>query len=246
MEFGLIGRNIQHSASPAWWTDFFRKQELQECSYGLFDLDHIDRFPELLATRPHLSGLNVTIPYKEAVMPYLDEVDEVAAAIGAVNTIRISDGKTKGFNTDAEGFRRSIRPFLDTRHQRALIFGTGGASRAVRKVLEELGLGVHLVSRRERPGVLSYEALVPEVFSACKMLVNCTPVGTAGGHIRELPFDHSNIGSDHFVVDLVYNPPMTHLLLKAQGQGAMVLNGQDMLRFQALEAAKIWGLLRTQ
>lgn len=240
--FGLIGYPLAHSASPAWWNARFAKAELADHHYDLFELQHIQDFPELLHQHPDLHGLNVTIPHKSAVISFLDEIDPDAATIGAVNTIAIRAGKTIGYNTDAEGFRKSIRPFLEPKHDRALILGTGGAAQAVAYVLRSLNIPVHFASRRPGgPDTLPYDALNAAVFNACRLVVNCTPVGMSG-HAQATPISTEWLGSDHFVVDLIYNPEETVLLREARLQGALTLNGADMLRFQAEAAWRCFGL----
>lgn len=234
-QLGLIGFPLDHSWSAGWWNAAFSARGWDDHRYDNFPLEAISDLPKLLAEHPHLIGLNVTIPHKTAVMAYLDEVDATAQAIGAVNTIKIIGKRCIGYNTDAEGFRRSIRPFLDTRHTRALILGTGGASKAVAYTLRQLGIEPLFVSRDASRGNLTYAQLNGAVYNACKLIVNCTPVGL---HPTELepPIDTAHLTPDHFVVDLIYNPPLTPLLQQAQAKGAMILNGADMLRFQA-EAA---------
>ncbi len=240
--FGLIGYPLSHSWSAVWWNNRFSAHGLHDHSYGNFELSSIDEFPALLKKYPDLVGLNITIPYKSTIIPYLDALDETAQAIGAVNTIHFNNGKLVGYNTDAEGFRKSIRPFLEPKHDRALILGTGGAARAVAHVLKTLNIPVHFASRR--PGgteELGYDSLNTAVFNACKLIVNCTPVGMSG-HSDASPISTDHLSSEHFVIDLIYNPEETVLLQHAKARGALTLNGADMLRFQAEEAWRIFGL----
>jgi shikimate dehydrogenase len=240
--YGLIGYPLSHSSSPEWWNKRFVEHGLADCAYSLYELNTVAAFPALLAEHPKLAGLNVTIPYKRSVIPYLDALDPVADKIGAVNTIAIRNGKTMGYNTDIEGFRRSIRPFLEPKHDRALLLGTGGAAKAVAYVLEQLGIPVHFASRRSGANnTLSYAELNAAVFNACKLIVNCTPVGMAG-HSAESPIGTEYLGPDHFVIDLIYNPAETVLLQQAKERGALTLNGADMLHFQAEAAWEIFGL----
>lgn len=237
--FGLIGFPLEHSWSAQWWNEAFQNHGWDDYVYENFPLTSIEDFPKLLADHSELVGLNVTIPYKESVIPYLDDVDETARLIGAVNTIHIKNGRCIGYNTDAEGFRRSIRPFLDTRHTRALILGTGGASKAVAFTLRQLGIETLFVSRMVGRSQLTYEQLNEAVFNACKLIVNCTPVGL-DPKVTEPIIPTRYITNDHFVVDLIYNPPLTPLLRDSKAAGAMILNGSDMLRFQAEAAFKIF------
>ncbi len=241
-QFGLIGFPLSHSWSAQWWNARFAEYGLSDYRYANFELEHIEHFPQLLRNHADLIGLNVTIPYKAAIVPYLDTIDETASAIGAVNTIHLIGGKCKGFNTDAEGFRKSIRPFLEPKHDRALILGTGGAARAVAYVLRSLNIPVHFASRRPGgPDTLTYSELSPAVFRACALIVNCSPVGMAG-HSDFSPIATEHLGPDHFVIDLIYNPAETALLRQAKERGALTLNGADMLRFQAEESWRIFGL----
>lgn len=239
--FGLIGKSLGHSFSATYFNGRFQRENLRDHLYELYPLERIESFPELLRATPDLYGLNVTIPYKESIIPFLDELDPTAQAIGAVNTIQFVNGKTKGFNTDAHGFKASIRPFLENKHERALILGTGGAAKAVAHVLEELGVTVYFASRSpETQNSFFYKDINEPIMNACLLIVNCTPLGTYPD-VEDMPGIPSNlIGSDHFVVDLIYNPEETRLLREAKSNGAMVLNGTDMLHFQADEAWKIW------
>lgn len=238
--YGLIGYPLGHSWSSKWWNQRFKDRGLNDHIYENFELADLANFSQLLERHPDLRGLNVTIPHKETIVPFLDKIDPTAEKIGAVNTILIEDGLTTGYNTDAEGFRKSIRPFLEPSHDRALILGSGGASKAVRHVLKNIGIQCYRVSRRSGGGDLTYADLNEAVFSACKMVVNCTPVGMKGAFEDQVPLPTSFITPRHFVVDLVYNPVETRLLSEAKNKGALVLNGEDMLRFQAEEAWRIF------
>lgn len=239
--FGLIGKKLGHSFSATYFNKRFENEGLSDHVYELFELEDIAQFPKLLRSKPDLKGLSVTIPYKEAIIPYLDEVDLLAERIGAVNTIKIENGKTKGYNTDAFGFKASIRPFLENKHERALILGTGGAAKAVASVLAELGVQVFFASRNPTiQNSFAYKDLNEAIIKACLVIVNCTPVGMHPEEDASPGIPTFYLGSDHFVVDLIYNPEETVLLREAKKQGAMVLNGADMLRFQAEEAWRIW------
>jgi shikimate dehydrogenase len=237
--FGLIGHPLSHSWSAEFWNAAFARNAMHDCVYRNYDLADVHELTALINAHPNIEGLNVTIPHKTAAMPLLDHIDSVAAAIGAVNTIHIIDGKTTGYNTDAEGFRRSIRPFLESTHDKALVLGTGGASKAVQHVLRSLGIAVFLVSRRADEGALTYEALSADIVKNCRLIVNCTPVGMTG-FSDDSPIQTDGIGPQHLVVDLIYNPKETLLLRAARGQGAIAINGADMLRFQAEEAMRIF------
>ena len=190
----------------------------------------------------NLSGLNVTFPYKESVIPFLDRLDKSAAQIGAVNVIAFENGEKVGYNTDAYGFAQSIKPFLTFEHERALIFGTGGASKAVAHVFKQIGLDVFYISRNgnEENGVFRYEDINSHMLRSCRVLVNCTPVGTFPdvNACLELPFEH--LTPAHLVIDLVYNPAETELMKRAKKNGAAVMNGLSMLQHQALKSYEIW------
>lgn len=237
--FGLIGKPLRHSFSAKYFNEKFSRENLNDHIYELFELTSIDALPELLATHGDLVGLNVTIPYKEAVIPFCTSLTDEAKAIGAVNCLLLKDHKIIGHNTDAAGFKLSIRPFLEPQHDRALILGTGGAAKAVRYVLKELGIPSAMVSRTNA-GDLTYDMLSPQLVASCKLIVNCTPVGTFPNvsEIPNIPLD--TIGNKHFVIDLIYNPEMTNLLVASAERGALVLNGADMLRFQADRAWSFW------
>jgi shikimate dehydrogenase len=236
--FGLIGKPLGHSFSAKYFNEKFSRENLNDHIYELFELPNIEALPDLLARHGDLVGLNVTIPYKEAVIQYCDSLTDEAQAIGAVNCLLLKDNKIIGHNTDAVGFKLSIRPFLEPQHDRALILGTGGAAKAVRYILKDLGIPCAMVSRNN--GDLTYDMLSPQLVAACKLIVNCSPVGTFPNvdDIPQIPLE--TIGKDHFVIDLIYNPEMTKLLVASAERGALVLNGADMLRFQADRAWSFW------
>lgn len=239
--YALIGHPLTHSRSKDYWNQKFKEEGLSEYRYENFDLSTVDQVPTLLREQPDLHGFNVTIPHKRTIIEYLDELDDTAREIGAVNTVRVKDGQLIGYNTDAYGFKLSIRPFLEPKHDRALILGTGGAARAVRYVLEQLGIPSIMVSRMPfGENKISYADLNEGVVKACKLIVNATPQGMSPHIDRFPPFNYEAIGTDHFVIDLIYNPKKTAFLQKAEAQGAMILNGEDMLRFQAEGAWHIW------
>lgn len=237
--YGLIGRTLGHSFSKDFFTEKFIKENIN-AEYHNFEISEIKQVKELLA-RQDLNGLNVTIPYKESIIPFLDELSEEAQTIGAVNTICMENGKTVGHNTDAFGFARSIKPFLKNTHHRALILGTGGASKAVSHVLEGIGLDVLYVSRDPKVEEhFPYSAINSFMVQACGLIVNTTPVGMYP-HVDEMPeFPTEYLTKDHLVVDLIYNPEKTRLLEEAEKQGAEILNGLSMLKEQALRAYELW------
>lgn len=239
---GLIGYPLSHSFSKKYFEEKFAKEKISGYTYELYPIKSIDEFPALLDKEKELLGLNVTIPYKESVIPFLDELDETAQEIGAVNCIKISGEKLKGYNTDAFGFRQSLRPFLDLNHTKALIFGTGGASKAVAYVLKQWDIPFWFVgrSKKDMPNYLTYSEVNETVISACKLLVNTTPLGTFPNVNICIDIPYSAISDKHLAYDLVYNPAETLFLQKAKAQGALISNGYNMLCFQAEEAWKIW------
>ncbi len=243
--FGLIGYPLSHSFSKRYFTEKFRKAGIDDARYELFPIAEIENLPALLGQYPNLAGLNVTIPYKQAVLPFLDRLDKGAAAVGAVNTIHFDSGERVGYNTDVVGFERSLLAWIgEERHRadgfRALVLGTGGAAKAVGYVLRQLGIPYHLVSRRSGPGRLAYPEVSGTVLKAHPLVINTTPLGmapkTAG--CPDLPY--SALGAQHFLYDLVYNPEMTTFMKRGLAQGARVKNGLDMLYGQAEQAWSIW------
>lgn len=240
-KYGLIGFPISHSFSKPYFEEKFRKLGLRDHSFEAFEMRNIDGFPELLQREKELRGVSVTIPHKETIIPFLTRLDPVAEEIGAVNCVKIKGGEFTGYNTDAFGFRQSLRPFLDSNHARALIFGTGGASKAIAYVLRNLGIGYWFVSRSKNPeNTLGYDDLTPEVIASCKLLVNCTPVGMWPQETEFLPLPYHAITPEHLAYDLIYNPADTVFLKKAKERGALTSNGYNMLVFQAEEAWRLW------
>ncbi len=238
--YGLIGKPLGHSFSADFFNKKFQDEGINE-SYKLFPLESIDLLPGLLASNPDLHGLNVTIPYKQAVIPFLNKLDKGAQEIGAVNVIKIyPDGSLKGFNSDAIGFHDSLLPLLKPHMKRALVLGTGGASKAVVYVLKNLGIEVKSVSRNPVEGQLSYKELTPEIMDDYHIIVNTTPLGMwpSVEAAPDIPYDY--ITSQHLCYDLVYNPEITTFMRKAAEHGATVKNGLEMLHGQAIAAWKIW------
>jgi len=182
----------------------------------------------------------VTIPYKEAIIPFLDEVDPVARKIGAVNTIKVEGDKWVGYNTDAFGFHQSIKPFLTNKHERAIVFGTGGASKAICYILDKIGVDIIQISRSPSEGQFAYDEVNEIMVSNCKLIVNTTPVGMFPNINDCIDMPFNALSEEHLVVDLIYNPEKTMLLRKAEAKGSAILNGASMLKEQALAAYKIW------
>lgn len=237
--FGLIGKSLSHSFSKDFFTQKFVELQLTDCSYELYELDDIQQL-HVITQLEGLKGLNVTIPYKQRVIPLLDELDETAKTIGAVNTIKIKDGVLIGYNTDYEGFKISLLDFIPDTKLKALVFGSGGAARAVCKVLSDLQIDYALVSRVKSDVTLSYDDLDSTLINDHKLLINCTPVGTFPNVNDVIPIPFEGIGKNHFCYDLIYNPTETKFLQKSQKQGASTKNGLEMLHQQAEAAWKIW------
>ena len=236
--YGLIGKTLGYSFSKSFFERYFSENDI-DAQFVNFELAAIEDMNRVFEQQ--IGGLSVTIPYKESIIPFLDDLSIEAKVIGAVNCIQFKDGLKVGHNTDAYGFQQSIKPFLTNQHERALIFGTGGASKAIAYVLKNLGIDVLFISQDPKEDKhFSYAEVNNHMLNACKLLVNCTPVGTLDYKDSkfDLPFEY--LTSDHLVVDLVYNPPMTDLLLKSKQQGATILNGESMLKHQALQSWKIW------
>lgn len=240
-EYGLIGKNLSHSFSKAYFEKKFKELGLDYLEYANFELENIEDIKQVLARNPELRGFNVTIPYKESIIPFLDELSPEARGIAAVNCVKITNGKLIGHNTDAYGFAISIKPFLEPQHSRALILGTGGASKAVVFVLRRLNVEVFFASTsKKRQGTFPYEALNERLFNACKFIINTTPVGTFP-NVNECPnIPYECITSQHLVYDLIYNPGETLFLQKAKAQGATTINGLSMLQLQAEKSWEIW------
>jgi len=240
--FGLIGFPLGHSFSKKFFTEKF-KQENIDAQYDLYELANLLEFENLL-TQTELYGLNVTIPYKEKVIQYLDELDDTATEIGAVNVIKFirKEGslRLKGYNSDAIGFENSLAPLLKTYHQKALILGTGGASKAIDYTLHKLGITTTFVSRTAKPDSLTYDQLNEDILSDNLVIINASPVGTFP-HANECPnIPYQFLTDKHLLFDAVYNPAETLFLKKGKEQKAQILNGEGMLTGQAIAAWKIW------
>ncbi len=239
--FGLIGKSLEHSFSPSYFSEKFRQEGIEDAEYRAFPLQKVREFEELLQEHPELNGLNVTIPYKETIISFLEELSPTAERIGAVNTIRLRKGIREGFNTDVEGFRKDLEPLLGPEHRRALILGTGGASAAVAHALDELGFELLYVSREpEGELTIAYEALSPEKLAEQDLIVNSTPLGTWPNTQEAPPIPYEGITEGSILYDLIYNPSRTLFLQKGEAQGALVRNGYGMLVGQAEAAWRIW------
>jgi shikimate dehydrogenase len=245
--YGLIGYPLGHSFSKKYFTEKFEKENISGCEFNLYPISSIDELPALIKNDESICGLSVTIPYKESVIPFLDELDETAKTIGAVNCIKIvrqnnQEPRLVGYNTDAFGFRQSIKPFLETQHERALILGTGGASKAVAFVLKKIGITCYFAGRQKQAGenFFLYEELNENMIKAFRLIVNTTPLGTFPdvNDSPKIPYEY--IGPGHLLYDLVYNPAETKFLKRGKMQGAATVNGLSMLQQQAEEAWRIW------
>lgn len=240
--FGLIGYPLEHSFSRKYFTEKFQSEGKTDCIYKNFPIENINELPGLVESH-RLSGLNITIPYKEKVLPFLKETDDTVKALGACNCIKVSkEGQLKGFNTDVAGFRISLKKHLNPNHKNALILGEGGAAKAVRFVLEELGINYLTVSRRNTSasGVVQYNELNDEVIAKHKLIINSTPLGMFP-NIKDCPhIPYAAIGSGHYLYDLIYNPEKTEFLKRGEDNGAVISNGYDMLIIQAEESWRIW------
>ncbi len=241
--YGLIGHPLGHSFSKKFFNEKFQN-EMIDAEYRNFDIDTIELFPTIIEEHSNLRGLNVTIPYKELIIPYLDELSEDAQAIGAVNVIKISRNHggvhLKGYNSDVIGFTDSIRPLLKPFHKKALILGTGGASKAIRYGLYKLGIETCFVSRLPKEGMLTYSDLTADIMAEYTVIVNCSPVGMFP-HTDERPdLPYQLIGSHHILYDLVYNPDETLFMKSGKEQGSTTKNGLEMLILQARAGWNFW------
>ncbi len=239
-KFGLVGKNISYSFSKGYFAQKFKDLNLDGNTYENFDLPKINDFRQLISQNKNLKGLNVTIPYKEVVIPYLDELNAKAKKIGAVNTIKFTEKGLKGYNTDIYGFKKSIRPFLKKYHEKALILGTGGASKAVAFVFDELGIDFKYVSRNPEKNQFGYTDLNRAILSDYTVLVNCTPRGTFPNIMDKPDIPYQLITDRHLLFDLIYNPAKTAFLEEGEIQGASICNGLKMLELQAEKAWEIW------
>ncbi|RUA11760.1 MAG: shikimate dehydrogenase [Flavobacteriia bacterium] len=237
--YGLLGKNISYSFSKGYFTQKFKNLGMDDHSYENFDLQDISEL-ETVLSQDNIKGFNVTIPYKEEVLAYLDQLDAKAEKIGAVNTIKITENGLKGFNTDAYGFEKSLDPLLRPHHKKALILGTGGASKAIRFVLEEMGISTTYVSRSKKAGQYTYDELDKAIMEENTLIVNCTPLGTHPDIEKKPDIPYQHIGKEHLLYDLIYNPDKTTFLALGEAQGATIQNGLGMLQWQAEKAWEIW------
>lgn len=238
--YGLIGYPLTHSFSKSFFTEKFEKEKIADSRYDNFSFKALEDAIAYLKSMKNLRGLNVTIPHKINVMAYLDEVSEVCQEIKSCNCIKVKDGKWYGHNTDVPGFLNSLKPLLRPQHHKALVFGTGGASKAVVYALEQLGIDYKLVSRQASRNQLTYETISEALLSDHKLLINTTPVGMFPEVEKTLPLPYHAVGNEHLAYDLIYNPDETLFLKKAKERGAAIQNGLPMLVLQAEESWRIW------
>jgi len=233
--YGLIGRNISYSFSRNYFNNKFKNEKISNSQYINLDIDNLSELNNIFNINNF--GFNVTIPYKESIIPYLDSLDFHAKKIGAVNTIKIEKGNKIGFNTDWIGFKKSLQPLLKPHHTKALILGTGGASKAVIYALEQMQIETLIVSRN---GKTSYQDLSEEIIQNHTIIINCTPVGTFPNIDSSPNIPYNFITDNHLAYDLIYNPAETLFLKKCKEKGAVIKNGLEMLEIQAEESWKIW------
>ena len=240
--FGLLGRDISYSFSRGYFSKKFTQLNLENHNYVNFDLPRIEDFPSILEDNEGVRGINVTIPYKEEVMPYLDKIDKTAKEIGAVNTIKITKrGNLKGYNSDVVGFEKSIKPLLKKHHKKALILGTGGASKAIAYALKRNGIKYKFVSRNpEGKKQISYDDLSQKIIEDYTVIVNSTPLGTSPDIDKCPAIPYQFLTSKHLLYDLIYNPEVSKFLSNGKEKGAIIKNGYEMLELQAEESWRIW------
>lgn len=237
--FGLVGKNISYSFSKGYFTKKFEKACLEDHSYENFDLGDISAFSEIIAQKD-IAGVNVTIPYKEEIISFLDELDDDAKKIGAVNTIKFDKKGLIGYNTDAYGFKKSLLPLVKDHHKNALVLGTGGASKAIVFVLQELGIAYQYVSRNPDKNQLSYSQLGESHLDDFQVIVNCSPLGTYPNIDKKPKIPYGYLTRKHLLFDLIYNPAETAFLSEGKKRGAIIQNGLPMLENQAEKAWEIW------
>ncbi len=240
-KYGLIGFPLSHSFSKGFFAEKFAKEHIVNTQYENYPIESVDQFHQLWQQEPQLEGMNITIPYKKAVIPFLDHTSTVVNAINACNCIRKYNGKLYGYNTDVIGFEKSLKPFLQPHHQKALILGTGGAAAAVAWVLQKLGISFKYVSRSSNgEEVISYEALNNTILHEHLLIINTSPVGMYP-HVNEAPnLNYEALTDKHHLYDLIYNPAETLFLTKGKERGASIQNGLEMLHLQAEASWEIW------
>lgn len=238
--FGLLGFPLGHSFSKAYFTSKFQTENIRDCRYENFAFEKIDDAIRHLKELPDLAGFNITIPHKRNIIGSLDVASAVCREIGSCNTVKVADGRWLGYNSDVVGFSKSLIPLLTEAHIKALVFGSGGASKSVAYVLKQLGISYKLVSRKPTGETLSYESLTTEIIASHPLLINTTPVGQFPHTDECIRIPYEGISSHHLAYDLIYNPSETFFLKKAGERGATTKNGEEMLVLQAEESWRIW------
>lgn len=238
--FGLIGYPLSHSFSANYFNNKFKELGIDDCVYELYPIEQIEHVRLIFQSYPDLAGLNVTIPYKELVIPYLDEMDTAAQKIGAVNCIRILDGIKTGFNTDYIGFVESVKPYVQDISKKAIVLGTGGASKAICYALSVMQFEIILVSRNAGKHTLDYSMLTSDLISDAGLIINTTPLGMHPETTAYPKINYNAMHSNQIVFDVIYNPEKTQFLEKAMSKGASIINGMEMLKLQAEEGWRIW------
>ncbi len=238
--FGLIGKTLKHSFSKNYFTQKFRSDQISDCRYDIFELPSITELPHLVNRYPDLEGINITIPYKEEVLSFLDEKSKVVQEIGACNCIQVVNGRLHGYNTDVTGFKNSLQPKLKPGHKKALILGSGGAAKAVKYALKELEIDFLVVSRRKEFGDLGYQEVNEEILKQYTLVINTTPLGMYPNIHEAPPIPYEFLTPQHFLFDLTYNPEKTTFLQQGESRGAQIANGYEMLVIQAEESWQIW------
>ena len=238
--YGLIGKTLKHSFSKQYFTDKFSKEGLKDYTYENFELEEINKLPQLLSDNKDLKGLNITIPYKQEIIPFLNVENEIVHTTGACNCIKVENGKLYGYNTDVMGFRDSLKKRLKPYHTSALVLGSGGASQGVQYALTLLSIAFTVVSRRKDINQLGYEDLGEKEITDNLVIINTTPLGMFPVMDDEPPIPYRYITKQHLLFDLIYNPSKTKFLKKGEGKGAEIVNGLEMLILQAEESWRIW------
>ncbi|MBS3737651.1 shikimate dehydrogenase family protein [Mesohalobacter halotolerans] len=238
-KFGLIGKDIDYSFSKTYFTQKFDNLNI-DATYENYDIDNILKLKSVLIREKNLKGLNVTIPYKQSVIEFLDQLDQTAKAVGAVNTIKIVQNKLYGYNTDVFGFMSALFPLLEKHHQKALVLGSGGASKAICYALKSFDIDYKIVSRQPVNNQIHYNDINKNTMNAHYLIINCTPLGTYPNIDESPDIPYAYLNQKHFLFDLVYNPKVSTFLAQGNNQGAKICNGYDMLRFQAEKSWEIW------
>jgi shikimate dehydrogenase len=239
-QFGLIGYPLAQSFSKKFFTEKFERENLADCRYDTFSIPSIDDLANILKANPELCGLNVTIPYKEQVLSFLDEKSALVKKIKACNCIKIENGKLTGHNTDAPAFEQSLKEKLQPHHSKALILGTGGAAKAVEYSLKQLNISYKYVSRKPSAKSFSYEQLTDTLMQEYTLVINTTPLGMHPNIVEAPQIPYEALTPKHYLFDVVYNPSKTLFLQKGEKQGAAIKNGYEMLVLQAEESWRIW------